>query len=304
MKTPDPPAIMAGFEPAAALELPRMLSDEARADLSLLLEAWQEATARLQQTHAALQNEVRRLSDELEIKNRELARKNRLADLGQMAAHVAHEVRNSLVPVTLYLGLLRRRLQHDQGNTEVLGKIVAGCTALDATVNDLLHFTADRDPQQTKFNVGHLVDEIAQALAPQLAGQQIQVIRELETANLVCADREMVRRVVLNLALNALDAMPQGGCLTVTAAAGPDHWEIQVADNGPGLPQEVLLRAFEPFFTTKNNGTGLGLAIVYRIAEVHGGSISAANRPTGGAQFTFSIPQVALSNSLAQRTAA
>ena len=81
------------------------------------------------------------------MKNRELARKNRLADLGQMASHVAHEVRNNLVPVTLYLSLLRRRIAGDPGSLEVLDKIAAGFTALDAMVNDLLHFTSDRDPQ-------------------------------------------------------------------------------------------------------------------------------------------------------------
>src|SRR3972149_6124948 len=83
------------------------------ADLETVLTAWQEATARLEQTHKTLREEVKRLTDELEIKNRELARKNRLADLGQMASHVAHEVRNNLVPVTLYLSLLRRRIAHD-----------------------------------------------------------------------------------------------------------------------------------------------------------------------------------------------
>src|ERR1041385_6603081 len=108
-------------------------------DLQTIFSAWNEATDRLQRTHEALRSEVRRLSDELEVKNRELARKNRLADLGQMASHVAHEVRNSLVPVTLYLSLLKRRLSDDSGSVDVVEKIATGFTAIDATVNDLLH---------------------------------------------------------------------------------------------------------------------------------------------------------------------
>src|SRR3954463_2570215 len=88
---------------------------DATADLSVVLAAWNSATQRLEQTHESLRNEVRRLTDELEIKNRQLARKNRLADLGQIATHVAHEVRNNLVPVALYLSLLRRRLSDDPG---------------------------------------------------------------------------------------------------------------------------------------------------------------------------------------------
>src|SRR3954470_1137858 len=123
-------------------------TDSSQTDLHMVLAAWQEATSRLEQTHEALRGEVRRLTDELASKNRELARKNRLADLGQMASHVAHEVRNSLVPVSLYLSLLRRRLSEDPMSRELLDKLATGFTTLDATVNDLLHFTAERDPQR------------------------------------------------------------------------------------------------------------------------------------------------------------
>ena len=102
--------------------------------------------------------EVRRLSDELEAKNRELARKNRLADLGQMASHVAHEVRNSLVPMKLYLSLLRRRIDDDRGSLDVLDKVMAGFTALEATVGDLLHFSSQRDrPPATRSHVARLL---------------------------------------------------------------------------------------------------------------------------------------------------
>jgi two-component system sensor histidine kinase HydH len=213
-----------------------------------------------------------------------------------MAAHVAHEVRNNLVPVTLYLSLLRRRLAEDNASLEIFNKITAGCTALDATVNDLLHFTADRDPNCASVGVGPLVHDVLTALAPQLAAQKILVDTEIPANLAVIADQEMLRRVILNLTLNALDAMPGGGELTVSSDCSGDGWEITVADTGPGLSEDVLKRAFEPFFTTKNNGTGLGLAIVYRIAEVHGGQIVAANHSSGGAAFTFRIPQAAQSN--------
>src|SRR5688500_3965798 len=96
------------------------LAIDADSDLETVLAAWHSATLRLEQTHAALQAEVCRLTDELEVKNRELARKNRLADLGRIASHIAHEVRNSLVPVRLYVSLLERRLAEDPGSLEVL----------------------------------------------------------------------------------------------------------------------------------------------------------------------------------------
>src|SRR5881227_1930904 len=149
-------------------------SDPSQTDLHMVLAAWQEATSRLEQTHEALRGEVRRLTDELTAKNRELARKNRLADLGQMASHVAHEVRNSLVPVKLYLSLLKRRIDDDRGSVEVLDKVTAGFTALEATVGDLLHFSSQRDPRRERLEVEHLLDDVLQSLAPQLSAQGIR----------------------------------------------------------------------------------------------------------------------------------
>jgi len=266
------------------------------AALETVLAAWHDATVRLEQTHGALREEVRRLTDELEIKNRELARKNRLADLGQMASHIAHEVRNNLVPVTLYLSLLRRRLlgdrgSGDQGSLKVMDKIAAGLTAMDATVNDLLHFTSDREPRLQTFSLRKLVNDVCASLAPQLSAQSIETAIDVADDRYLTADQDMLRRAVLNLVLNAVDAMPGGGELEITSSAVPSGIDLEIADSGPGLSDEVKARAFEPFFTTKQGGTGLGLAIVCRIAEAHGGQLTAANCSQGGAAFTIRIPQ-------------
>ncbi len=273
-----------------------VLSLDENTSLEMVLAAWHTATLRLEQTHETLRNEVWRLTEELRVKNRELARKNRLADLGQMASHIAHEVRNSLVPVTLYMSLLRRRIAEDAESLKVLDKIEVGFTALDATVNDLLQFTSDRDPQCREFSPAKMIDDLYASLAPQLAAQSIEAANELSPEVSILADFDMVRRAVLNLILNALDAMPDGGTLRVRGAADADKWVLQVVDSGPGLPEETARRAFEPFFTTKPSGTGLGLAIVYRIAEVHGGNVSAANGPEGGAVFTLVFPRPAQEN--------
>ena len=272
---------------------PEVILPDANADLETVLSAWHTATLRLERTHEALREEVRRLTDELEAKNRELARKNRLADLGKMAAHVAHEVRNNLVPVTLYLSLLRRRISEDRDSRDVLDKIAAGFTALDATVKDLLHFTSDRDPRLQAFSLRKLIDEVHQSLAPQLSAQAIETITDVPRELFITADLEMLRRAVLNLTLNSLDTMPDGGTLTVTSCSGPNGVELEIADTGPGLSEEARPRVFEPFFTAKPGGTGLELAIVQRIAEVHGGDATAVNCPEGGAAFTLRIPQAA-----------
>ena len=276
------PDIVPDMVPAASLD--------AGADLQTILAAWHTATLRLEQTHEALRDEVQQLTAELEVKNRELARKNRLANLGQMASHVAHEVRNNLVPVTLYLSMLRRRVSGDGESLEMLEKVSAGFRAMDVMVNDLLHFTSDRDPQWVRFPLRGLVANVQSALAPQLAAQKIRFELKVSPRHTLRADRDMLRRAVLNLVLNALDVMPGGGTLTVGSSAAADGTELHVADSGPGLPGDVLPRVFEPFFTTKPGGTGLGLAIVARIAEAHGGTVTACNGPRGGAVFTLSFP--------------
>ncbi|HUT10819.1 MAG TPA: HAMP domain-containing sensor histidine kinase [Thermoguttaceae bacterium] len=273
--------------------LPEPALPDGNSDLETVLAAWHSATLRLEQTHVALRDEVRRLTDELEVKNRELARKNRLADLGQMASHVAHEVRNNLVPLTLYLSLLRKRISEDAGSLDVLDKIAAAFTALDVMVNDLLHFTSDRDPQLHSFPLRKLIDEVHASLAPQLSAQAIETVIDVPDAMSVRADHDMLRRAVLNLVLNALDAMPEGGSLVITATSGPSGSELEIADSGPGLSEEAKRRAFEPFYTTKRGGTGLGLAIVCRIAEAHDGAVTVLNCPEGGAAVTLRIPAAA-----------
>ncbi len=262
----------------------------ANAELETVLAAWHQATVRLERTHEILREEVHRLTNELEVKNRELARKNRLADLGRMASHVAHEVRNHMVPVTLYLSLLRRRVSDDRGAVDIADKIAGAFTALDATMHDLLNFSSDQEPRKSRFPLGRVVDEVCASLTPQLGAQSIDVVIDVPKGQWTYADESMVRRCVLNLMLNAVDAMPEGGTLVVTSSAVADNVELEIADTGPGLSEEVCRRAFEPFFSTKRGGTGLGLAIVHRIAEVHGGSVSVVNCPEGGAAVTLRFP--------------
>ncbi|MCA9267615.1 MAG: hypothetical protein KDA41_04060, partial [Planctomycetales bacterium] len=188
-----------------------LIGPDGQPNLVRLLEAWSTATERLQRTHETLREQVRRLSDELEIKNRELARKNRLADLGQLASHVAHELRNGLMPLTLYTSLLRRRLSDDDGSQDVLDKIETGLTALDAIVNDLLHFTSDRQPRKSLFDARELIGEVLDSIRPQLEAQGIYPALDIPLGIRLHADRSMLHRAILNIVLNALDAMPDGG---------------------------------------------------------------------------------------------
>jgi signal transduction histidine kinase len=119
----------------------------------------------------------------------------------------------------------------------------------------------------------------------------IDVDIDVPPNTLLSADREMIRRAVLNLVLNAIDAMRDGGALVITSYESARGFELEVADSGPGLSDEQKRRASEPFYSTKPNGTGLGLAIVYHVAEAHGGTVTAMNCPEGGAAFTIKIPR-------------
>jgi len=205
---------------------------------------------------------------------------------------LAHEVRNSLVPVTLYLSLLRRRIAQDAEALDVLEKIEAGFNALDVTVNDLLHFTSDRDPVLQTFPLRKVADEVCAALGPQFSAQAIRTVVDVAEGDLVTADRDMLRRAVLNLVLNALDAMPDGGTLKIAGEARVDGVCMEVSDTGCGMSAETRRRVFEPFFTTKEGGTGLGLAIVERIAESHRGRVEAEAGPgDAGAVFRLHLPR-------------
>ncbi len=264
------------------------------AELQAVLSAWQEATTRLEKTHLVLQEEVRRLSDELEIKNRELARKNRLADLGQVASHVAHEVRNNLVPLNLYLGMLKRRVEGDAQSEEILSKATIGVADMDAIVNDLLHFAAEREPQLTQTNLRTLVVACVDRLSPQLDAHDIQVTVDIPADVELPLDQDMFRRVVLNLVINAIDVMPDGGHIEIEAGGRGEQCQLRVKDSGPGIRPEVLPRLFEPFFSTKGSGAGLGLAIAGHVVERHGGTLSAENRQPyqgTGAVFEVTLPR-------------
>lgn len=272
-------------------ELSVLESVELDSDISAVINAWNEAAHRLEQTHEMLHGEVRRLNEELAAKDRELARKNRLADLGLMASHIAHEVRNGLVPVTLYLSMLERKIGNDEESGRYLGSIRKSFTELDATLNDLLQFTSDRPPRYSELDISELSEEISRSLLPQFDAQKIDAYTDIPEGTKINADREMLKRAILNLLLNGIDAMPYGGELCICFREDENVREISVLDSGSGFSEETIGHAMEPFFSTKGTGTGLGLAIVSRILEAHEAELRIENRPEGGALIAMRFPK-------------
>lgn len=270
----------------AAGSSPRVTPDE----LQELLSAFNEVTGKLHASHEALQQRVARLQAELSEANEQLHRSRRLAALGEMAAGIAHEIRNPLASIGLYARMLDEDLEGQEEPQATARKIRASVRGVERIVRDVLAFAREMRLQCEREEVGSLLEE-ALAGVPIPAGVEVRV-----EAGLVCdegaidCDRTLVVQAVSNLVRNALDAMEsceRGGHVLVLSArrervGGEDRAVLGVSDTGPGIPAEVVDRMFNPFFTTRAAGTGLGLAIVHRIVDAHGGSVRVRNRSEDG----------------------
>lgn len=265
-----------------------------RAELDKAVVACRAANVRLGQTQEALCREVNRLADELETQSRELSQRGQAASLNPVASRVTKDLRRHLNRLLAGLSQLRQRVAGDPLATKLVNAIDFDGQSLDAALDDLLSFTADISPQVDWIAVRPIVDEVCAMLTPQLAERDIETAIDVPRQLCLMADRELLRSALLNLALNAVDAMQQGGRLVVTSYIGPRGLELEVADSGPGLSEDTQRQIFEPFFTTKLGGTGLGLATVQRIARAHGGDVVAMNCPEGGAAFTLRFPRHSL----------
>ncbi|MCO6437999.1 MAG: ATP-binding protein [Phycisphaerae bacterium] len=272
----------------------------APADLARILETYNDVTERLKHSHELLTREVARLREELHEKNRELARRERLAALGEMAAGVAHEIRNPLGGIGLYASLLEGDLRDRPREQSVARQILSAVRGTEAIVEDILAFARGAEPNRQTCRLAGVVDAaLTQCAVRAVEGKvNVEVDLRLTGMELFC-DPAQVERALVNLINNAIDAAGRSGRVWVRAGENkrdPHRAAIVVEDNGPGISPEHLQRVFDPFFTTKDNGTGLGLAIVHRIAEQNGGSISATHRPDGGARFILLLPRAKACN--------
>lgn len=262
-------------------------------DLARVLREYMTATERLQTTHEALQCEVLRLRRELVSKDRELELRRRLSALGELAAGVAHEVRNPLGAIQLYSGLLRTQCSEHKlaPALELLEKIEAGIHAIDAVVQDTLAL-APRDRQVGACCLRDVLERARDASCKILASRNVELdLGMMGPQAWVRAEPNGLQRVLVNLIVNAAEAAPTGTEVHVRLEqADDDMVAVRVLDEGPGLPDEILHRVFDPFFTTKQNGTGLGLTIAHRLIDAYGGRLTAGNRTEGGAEFVIALP--------------
>jgi len=235
--------------------------------------------------------ELTRLHQELQHTQRQLVERERMAALGELSAVLAHEVRNPLGAIFNALATLRRFQQPDSPALLLVGIVSEEAHRLNRLVDDLLDFARPAQPQPQPIPLAHLLEEAVGTAA--LGQTHVQVEWALEPdVPPIPVDERMMRQAFLNLALNAVQAMPHGGTLRVSARRRPEGAgaTVEFTDTGPGIPPALRARLFEPFFTTKATGTGLGLAIVRRTLSAHGGRISIESPPTGGTTFRLELP--------------
>jgi signal transduction histidine kinase len=242
--------------------------------------------------NARLYEDLRRSYAELAHTQQQLVEKERLAALGELAAVVAHEVRNPLGAVFNATDTLRRLLGKG-GQTGMLLDILAEeAERINHIVEDLLDFARPRPIVVSEVPLAQALKE-ASASSLTRPGIRVEWVVAPDLVS-VSVDARQLRQALLNLFHNAVQAMPEGGVVRIDASPverdGKRLAAIEVADSGPGIEGDLHDRIFQPFFTTKATGTGLGLAVVRRIAEAHGGSVEAHNGERGGAVFTLFLP--------------
>ena len=241
--------------------------------------------------HEGWDSQVEALERQLQTTHFQLQQKHRYSELGQATTHLAHEIRKNLLPVNLHLKLLREQVLGNEQSEQLLDKVDAGMFSLETTLNDLIHFAAPSEPHWEPLRVKEVLNTVIDRFQSRLRIQNIQLDVDVDVDTVIRADRELLKRAMVNLISNALEVMPEGGDLVITSYAGTNSFELEIADSGPGLDKEQRHQVFQPFYSTKGNGIGLGLAIVSKIAELHGGDVQILNCADGGAAFTLRFPQ-------------
>lgn len=210
--------------------------------------------------------------------------RERLEGLGEMAAGIAHELRNPMAVITGYANILKKKA--DPSLREVVELLEKEISLMDNIIRDFLSFARYEEPNLIAINLERLVQEVMEGLS---ISQGIELSVEIGPPEGLMADETLLRQALRNLIQNSLDAMPEGGRLTIKGERGDNYYRISVSDTGKGIPAEIQEKIFLPFFTTKERGTGLGLAIVHKVVTSHGGEITFETSERG-TTFIVSLP--------------
>lgn len=306
-------ALLSGIRRAERGDLSVVVPPRADDEVGLLTDRFNHMVERLREhaedraAHARqLEDRVREATGELETSNEELRQKNvelfgiqrqlgqleRLATAGQLAAQFAHEVGTPLNLISGHVQMLQAK-ETDERTLKRLETIAAQIARIERIVRTMLDQTRRPSARMEPLDLGPLLARLFDAIAPTLEANHVELAADIEPGlPAVHADADHLQQIFINLVNNALDAMPNGGTITVTARADGPAVRVAVSDSGVGIAEADLPYLFEPLFTTKDreHGTGLGLAVAQQIVHEHGGRIEAASTPGAGATFTIWLP--------------
>lgn len=223
-----------------------------------------------------------------------LARNERIATLGKVAAQVAHEVRNPLAGLLLYSLHLKGKVAAELADSEVqlIDKIIDTVNHLNSTTEQILNFDRPVKLAPRWVDLNRLIGDVIQLLKSQISANRIDTRLDVCSSNLMgMLDEASITAALLNLVLNAVQAMPDGGRLTITTGSDRGILWLVISDTGPGITQERLEHIFEPFITTKSRGLGLGMSYALKMIEEHGGKISVESQLGEGTQVRIELPQ-------------
>ena len=216
--------------------------------------------------------------------------------IGRLAAGIAHEINNPLTGVLTFAHLLRKKENLDEQDKQDLDLIINETTRAGEIVRGLLDFARERPAAKELLDINRVVNQTMRLIRSQKQVEQITIQEHLEEdLAQVNGDENQLQQVLLNLSLNACEAMPHGGLITIheclrTDASGRELAVIEIKDNGPGIPQSIQNDVLQPFFSTKEEGTGLGLPIAARIAHEHRGELNLKSREGAGTTFIIMLP--------------
>jgi signal transduction histidine kinase len=228
---------------------------------------------------------------------RQLQTADRLSAISSLTKGVAHEVKNPLNAILMHVELARYKLSHGDYDLEPQMDVISTeILRLDRVVKTFLDFTRPVQLNARDVKLREFMEEIASLARPQAEAAGIQILEKFEVDDaVITVDVDLLKQAVLNIVVNAIEAMPNGGTLRLEAGFRGDDAEIRIADTGPGIPAHVRERIYDLYFTTKQHGSGIGLAMTYRILQLHDGAIDFTSGPEQGTTFSLRLPMSVVS---------
>ena len=247
----------------------------------------EQAIVRLDESHRKLKEQT----DILFQTEEQLRRADRLSALGELSASMAHEIRNPLGSIKGAVEILKDDYQEDDAKYEFIRILLKETDRLNSIVQEFLGFARPKQPDFRQADINEAIESVLALTAQEARKGGVNVEKRLDPAiGRRSLDAGLLKQAFLNLVLNAVQAMPDGGVLTVESALKGNAVEMKISDTGIGIPDENRKKLFSPFFTTKRDGTGLGLAITYRIIRNHKGDIGVESELGKGTTFTVKLP--------------